>query len=291
VDAIKFYLAYKDAYMRTTARKDTHSRIKKISQWILETRNEKILCNEFNSDHALQLMNWLLMDRKITGRNYNNYLMSFRTAFNFLVKQKYFNSNPFHAVDKLPETKKIRQAFTPDQQQQFVDYVRGNDYPFFIIAQWCYYCALRPNEIVQLKISNINFHNAVIHVPKDIAKNKRERAPVIADVFFNQIKEYYKDENPDHYLCSLKMKPGKLKISAVRISDHFRRVANKLKLPNELQFYSLKDTCADRLLSAGCDPRVIRDLFDHTDLHATDKYIRSRVNKHMEILRTDFPIL
>lgn len=291
LDALKFSEKYKASYMRSRSVNDYKNRLKKINHWLTETKNDKLLCYEFNEEHAIQLMNHLMMKCDITGRNFNNYLMIYRTTFNLLVKQRYCVANPFQAISKLPETKKYRQAFSTDEQKTYVDYLKANDFDFYIISQLCYYCALRPNEICQLRIKDIDWTNQTIHVSTTVAKNKRERSPVVADVLFSQLQKYYAGCAPGLFICSKGMKPGQEPLQPARISDHFRRVADKLELRKELQFYSLKDTCADRLLASGCDPRVLRDLFDHADLHATDKYIQSRNSQHMSVLKSNFPVL
>lgn len=289
IEALNFTLKLKAAYLRKKPLSDYRSRLNKMIEWIEHNKLQQLQVNEFTEILATAMMNDFLINRNIKGRTYNNYLTFFRTTFNTLLKQKFVTGNPFKEIMQLPEQHKIRQPFSQEQSLQYKTYLEKNDPDFLIVSMLCYYCALRPNEIVQLKTKHIDFSNHCITVPSEVAKNKRERRPPVYSELHTLLINHLKNIPGDYYIVSTGMKPGLTKISPSRIADRFRTIADKLKFSKELQFYSLKDTCADRLISAGYDVRVIRDLFDHTNIGVTDNYLRGRANKNLERLKTDFP--
>lgn len=282
-------LNYKLAYLRESSKANYISRIRKLKKWIKQRGKEKMFVFEFDESMAIDFMNNLLMIEKIKGRTYNNHLIDYRSFFNLMIKHKYITSNPFHAVDRMPEESKVKQPFSEDQQKLYKDYIKENDYDFYIISQYCYYCALRPNEIVQLKVKNFDLKKGLVFVPAHISKNRKDRIIPIANVFLQELKKYFTDTDANHFICAYGFLPGKSKIFSTRIAEHFRRIANKIGLPKDVYFYSLKDTVAGNLMDAGFSAKDIRDLFGHSSIAVTDNYLRRRNAYLNEKLRTNFP--
>ncbi|MGE0638397.1 MAG: tyrosine recombinase XerC [Bacteroidia bacterium] len=287
--ALDFALTYKLSYLRERSKPNYRQRIRYLTEWLKKNNHDRKFIFEFSENMAIQLMNELMMSGKLEGRSYNNYLIDYRTFFNLLVKQKYIATNPFHAVGKIKERAKTKQPFTVDQQQRYSDYLKEHDYDFYIISGYCYYCALRPNEIVQLRVQDIVFEKQMFRVPPEIAKNDKVGLIPIADVFFNELVKYLAS-TPKHYLlCAKGCKPGTEKIYPTRIAEKFREIADILEFPPSVQFYGLKDTCADRLDENQFTIKTIRDLFRHSNIAVTDEYMKG-INPRMdERLKTQFP--
>jgi integrase len=55
----------------------------------------------------------------------------------------------------------------------------------------------------------------------------------------------------------------------VKVWDKMRR---SLKLPQEMQLYSLRDTGINNMLKAGIDPLTVMQAADHHDLSMTTRY-------------------
>jgi integrase len=140
-----------------------------------------------------------------------------------------------------------------------------------------------------LKVKNVDLVKGIIHVPGEISKNKKFRMLPVADAFLGELREYLHGKNPEWYLCSSGFKPGPTYIFPTRIAERFREIALKLSLPDTVYFYSLKDTCADRLVEGGFSVKTIRDLFGHSSIAITDEYLRSFNVQAFDQLRKEFP--
>ena len=68
-------------------------------------------------------------------------------------------------------------------------------------------------------------------------------------------------------------------------------MADRIGLPKEIFFYSLKDTCAERMMEAGYSAQDIRDLFGHSSIAITDNYLKRRNAYQNEKLKKNFPKL
>ncbi len=292
-EALDFVIKFKSTYLRERSKGHMNSRINNLKEWLKKKKKSGINVFEFTSGLARQYMNDQLMEgfheEGITGRTYNNYLIDMRGTFNLLVKHKYITENPFHSIAKLPETEKQKIPFSPEQQIKYRDWLLENDQDFLIISLYCYYCAIRPNEIVQLKVSDVDLERGCITIPPAISKNKKTRKQSIANEFMEILKLRFVDLKPEWYICGRGMKPGPEYAAPTRIAERFRVIADALGFPKNLYFYSLKDTVADRLIEAGFSARTLRDLFGHHDLSVTDNYLRGVNAKGDKRLVEEFP--
>jgi site-specific recombinase XerD len=138
-------------------------------------------------------------------------------------------------------------------------------------------------------VKHVNLDAGHITIPGTIAKNDRTRIIPIPEVFRIQLQEYLQGKDPQLLLCAKGFKPGKEKIAPTRIAEHFREVADRLGFTKDVQFYGLKDTCAENLIRAGAHAKTIQTLFDHTSLKTTDAYMSKIHAPQLEQLRDTFP--
>lgn len=272
--ALTFVLDFKNLYIRKRTQHSFDSRMKILREWLTKCKMLNSYLYEFTEDSALTFMNDLIVKRKISGRTYNNYLLDYRTFFNTLIKNKYITSNPFHAVYKLPEQDVDKRAFRADESSRYFAYVKNYDYDFYIQSLYCYYLALRPAEICRLKIADFDLGRGWVKVPASKSKNKTVRFVPIALPFLAELKDYFRNLPSGFFICSKGLKPGIEFEHSTRIAEHFRTIALQMQIPKEVKFYSLKDTAADRLIDAGFNIKNIRDLFGHSSVDATDKYLK-----------------
>ncbi len=295
--AMDFISKYKKSYLRKRSVDSMDSRINNFKEWLKTTKKQNIYVFEFTGLMARAYMNYVLtankngrVDKGTVGtRTYNNCLIEMRGNFNLLIKHKYIRENPFQTIDRLPEQEKQKQPFTPDQQKAYRDYLIKNDYEFLIISLYCYYCAIRPNEIVHLKVKDINLERGNITVPPGISKNRKVRNIQLPVQFLEILRVRLADVPPEYFICGKGMKPGEEYTAPTRIAEHFRKIADVLKFPKSICFYSLKDTVADRLIEAGFSARSLRDLFGHHDLSVTDNYLRGINAKGDKRMLNEFP--
>lgn len=288
-EAFEFVLNYKNRFVRARTKTDYKHNVKELNEYLKLVNKEKAFIFEFNEAVATAFMNWLIMNRNISARTYNNNLLNYRTIFNTLVVNKYLAENPFKRIPKLPEADSTKRPFTDDELNKYIEYIKVYDFNFYIVSCLTYYCALRPQEIVRLKINCIDFARKVIIINSSQSKNKKNAFIPAPEKLMNDLKLFI-DGYPDYfYLVTRKMCPGETATQPTRIAERFRVIANRINLPDEVKFYALKDTAAERLLKKGVDVKTIRDLFRHSNIAITDKYLKN-FNPYMDDkIRDVFP--
>lgn len=243
--ALDFVLKQRLSYIEKSSRANYNQRIRALNDWLKLKKKEALLCYEFTPTLARDFMNDLLFERGISGRTYNGYLIDYKGFFNTLVENGYLKASPFHGIKKMKQAEKSKQPWTAEQQKMYMNYLKVNDYDFYMVSMYCYYFAIRPKEICLLKVSNVKLDSGYIEVPASIAKNDRQRFIPIPNIFAEELQQYIHGIPGDLYLCAKDFKPGKQVIAPTRISGRFREISDHLKFGSEIQFYGLKDTCAE----------------------------------------------
>lgn len=289
--AFDYLLLYKGSYLSKRGLDTYKSRIGIFLEYLKIKKLDHIFIFEFSDHHAIKFFEYLMIERKLIGRTYNNYLLDFRTFFKFFVKHRYIVENPFMCVDELRETEKEKQPFSIEEATKYRDYCLKHEPEFYVISGLCYYCALRPVEITRLKVGNIDQQSMSIKLPGSSTKNKRNRIVPVADVFWPLLSSFIEGQSSGTYVCSTSFVPGNNKIAPTRIADKFRLIARKIGIPENVKFYSLKDTAAERLDQNNVGLKTIRDLFGHSNIAVTDAYMRGFRNRELDNLRGTFPPL
>jgi integrase len=289
--AFDYLLVYKGSYLSKRGIDTYRSRIGVFFDYLKAHKLDTLFIFEFSDRHAIAFFEHLMIERKLIGRTYNNYLLDFRTFFNFFIKHRYIVENPFLCVDELKETEKEKQPFSTEEATIYRDYCLEHEPEFYVISGLCYYCALRPVEITRLKVSNIDRVSMAIKLSGSNTKNKKNRIVPVADVFWPLLEKYIEGQPSNAYVCSTGFVAGSNKIAPTRIADKFRVIARKIGLPEYVKFYSLKDTAAERLDQSNVSLKTIRDLFGHSNIAVTDAYMRGFRNRELDGLRGTFPPL
>lgn len=288
-EALDFAYKYKLKYIRKTSVGNYKHRMAVLKEWLKQKGKLKGYIFEFTEDLSLSFMNNLLMEKDIKGRTYNNYLIDYRTFFNLLVKNKYLVTNPFHAVEKLPETETSKRPFTDQELEAYMTHVKKYDQHFYIISLYIYYCGLRPAEVCRLRVGDINLNKGLIYISGTESKNKKVGVIPVVDDFKNILNNYLNKYPNEYYICGKGLQPGPQFTYPTRIAEKFRAIAEYLNISKDVKIYALKDTAADKLIEAGYDAKVIRDLFRHSNIAITNEYLK-KFNPHIsERLIKEFP--
>ena len=120
-----------------------------------------------------------------------------------------------------------------------------------------YHTGTRPNEARQLTYEHINHDSRLLMVPASISKNKKDDYVPLSQYILDK----YKGEGlifgtPVNYY-----------------SKKFNGLKSKLGLPAGVNLYSIKHTRAVHLAQDGASPYAIMQLFRHSSLDITMRYL------------------
>lgn len=288
-DAFTYMMKFKAAYLRPRSLPNYRERISSLLSWIENTYKREILSHEFTESMAQDFMHHQITFTGINARTFNSKLIDYRGFFNFLQQHRYCQINPFKVVKNLKEQDKKRMPLSSDMQRRYRDHVKENDLPLYYASMLCYYCGLRPVEIVGIRIRDIRGENKLIHIYPENGKGGRQRSAPVPDVFYPELQEYITAIPEDFYLFSTNLLPGVKKIAPTRLAGRFAKVRDALGIPPEITFYSLKDTSAENLDYAGFSTKSLQLLYGHSTIATTDKYMTNFGAKAFKQLIENFP--
>lgn len=238
---------------------------------------------QFNLSYISDFLDHMLLDRDASARTRNNYKIWLSSFCSWLVEKQYMESNPCERIKTLKEEDKKRTAISAEHLQRINKYLSKNN-PYFLLAcRMEYYTFIRPGELINIRLRDINLKDQKILVASNISKNRRDGMVGLNDEIVKQMLEldiFSHDSND--YLFSTGFKPGKKKITTRILRNGFYKMRSALKLPKTYMFYSLKDS-GIRDLANAAGIVVARDQARHADISTTNKYLQgSSLTVHEE---------
>ena len=238
--------------------------------------NKTILVNEFNELQVIQFRDHLLSEIKNSPTTCNNTIQNLRVLYNSYMQRSDIKTNPF-AVKSLREkasTKNI--AFTKEHQILLEKYLMENEPEVYFFTRFVYYSFVRPGELLQLKIRNLNIHENYISVPANIAKSKRTQTAIIIKPLQELINERLNFNESDKLIFGHGLVPGFTK-SGINVA--FRRHQKALKEIGLEAFnytlYSWKHTGAVNAYKSGVGIKELQNMLRHSNSNTTDIYLKS----------------
>ncbi|PKP22698.1 MAG: hypothetical protein CVU05_02665 [Bacteroidetes bacterium HGW-Bacteroidetes-21] len=274
IEALETVLKYKETYIRKRSFHTYRSCVHLFTEWLKAENHDKMVVEAFNFQDAIKYADYLKVNKKLSNRTFNNYIDHLRIMFNELVKREYLLKNPFRNIDRLPDGERTIFAYSENELTLLKNHFPENAPKLWLICQFIYYCAIRPGELVQIKIKYIDLKNKTINIPAFVSKNKRQNIVNVPDPLSIELNNLSLNNfNPEYYLFSKELEPGDIKIAPTRLSEKFRVEANKIGLTRKL--YELKHTGAGKSLEAGADIRDLQLHLRHTNINTTEVYLRA----------------
>lgn len=283
--AVAFFIAEKKKELRQDSMRSYESYSKTILKFAKKRKIKLLLA--FDCDAALLLMNQV--SGKSSGKTYNNYLIFFRSLFNFFITNRLIKENPFASIRGRRTSPKKRQIIPPETRKLIADYfIETGQVEYLYLMQLCYRCFIRPKEILMLKIGDIDFAENIINIRSEVSKNRQEDSIGVPDEIMQYLRTL-EGKNKNHYIFSTGYKPGKTMLTSRDSGRTWGVMRKKLGLPMQYQFYSLKDTGITEMLESGVPAKFVRDLARHSSLEITEKYVhKSSAKKILELNKLEF---
>jgi integrase len=217
-----------------------------------------------------------LMQNGKENATHNNYRRNLTSFFKDLISfypEKYF-TNPFDHVRKLPERSQTKKWFQPSDQKRLKELIAEPDPQLWLGCLILVYCFIRPKEMIDLRLNNINFDTRKFQIDSTVSKNNYIDYVPIPEQLFKRLLPF--QQLPGHwYLFGNGNCPGPFKIGMNALSRRHKKNTDYLNMPADYTFYSWKNTGAVELVKNGTHMKVISMLMRHASIETTDIYLKS----------------
>lgn len=138
-----------------------------------------------------------------------------------------------------------------------------------IILTLAYSAGLRSQELIRLKISDIDFERKTIHIRQ--SKYKKDRMVPLSNYMAKGLKKYLRVEHPDTWLFNGKEPDGRY--SPNGLSWVMREALKKTTIQKKVNLHSLRHSYATHLLEEGVNIISIKELLGHSTIQTTMIYL------------------
>lgn len=241
-----------------------------------------------------QIRSWLvsLMENKIEARSINRKISTLKSYFKFLMKIGSLEKDPMKKV-QAPKTSKRLPVFVEEKNiQDFISSFQYNaeydgirDKTILILF---YSTGMRLNELVNLKISDIDFYNQSLKV---LGKGNKERLIPFGRELNELLKEYLK----------MRKKNFNTETEMLLLTDKGENIYHRLVyriINQQLQELTtvekksphvLRHSFATHMLNHGADINAIKEILGHANLSATQVYTHNTIDKLKNIYKQAHP--
>ena len=238
-------------------------------------------------DVTLQVLNDFLtslLDRNVTVKYYNSTLGFLKTLFTWFVDHGKLETSPADGLKKESSARVTakRENLTTDELSTLFEKLRKAKRLEFLLACYMeYYCYIRPNELYQLKVGDLNFAEQSVFVSEAISKTKRDAKVTLPAVVIELMVELgIHNHRSNEFIFGDRLKCCDKKGTQKQFGRYWdRHVACDGGLMPELQkrnvcFYSLKSTGITDMLERGIASITVRDQARHSNLSTTEIYAK-----------------
>lgn len=286
--AIEKVLEIKKSQIRLRTYYTYKNIVKQFGIFLEKRKLERITIDEFSFLHAVDYLDWSQVTYSLQNRTVNYRRMHMKALFNELIYRNYIETNPFNKTKHLAETETSINAYSPESLALIRSNLRVYDHDLFIIAFLVFYCFIRPQEIVRMRIKDIDLKNHKIVLPGKTTKNKKSEMVEIPNPLQKELKLMDLNFPPEYYVFGKKFKRSLVPMAPTRIAGAWAEWTKSVKIDN-FGIYALKHTGAGMAVEAGINVRDLQLQLRHHSLEMTQEYLDRFSRSPGDKLRNSFP--
>lgn len=260
-----------------------------LLQFFSFLKKDHLLINDLELISFKIIRNYVafLLESDIKARSVNRKISTLRSYFKFLVRMDYLSSNPMLKIIPPKSVKKIPVFVDQDSMLALLNEV-SFEKGFIgerdkLIIELFYVTGIRLSELINIKISDINFDGCSVKV---LGKRNKERIIPLSNSIANEISSFILKYDLRTYLfTNLK----KQKVYNKLVYRVVKKYVSKISSIDKNSPHILRHTFATHMLNNGADINAIKELLGHANLSATQVYTHNTIDKLKLIYKQAHP--
>lgn len=229
-----------------------------------------------------------LYNKKYTNKSVSRHISSLKSFFKYLTKIGKIKENPCVLISSPKVEKKLPNYINYNDLEVLFSISDKNDVlglRNLLILELLYSCGVRVSELVNIKLSDIDFNNNRILI---LGKGSKERYVLYGSVCQELLDKYIKNSrsklNKNSEYLLLNKFGNKISDRAIRmiIDDIVKKSSLKLNISP----HTLRHTFATHLLNEGADLKIVQELLGHENISTTGIYTHVS-NEHLRKVYLD----
>ena len=272
IKEFKYYLKVE----RSLADNSVNAYIRDIRK--LADFSSKIKVNELNiSVNEIREFIADLNSKNISARSQARIISGIKAFFKYLILEDYITNDPTMLIENPKIGLKLPEVLSVDEIELIIssiDLSSKQGERNRAILETLYSCGLRVTELINLKISNINFKEGYIKV---IGKGDKERLTPIGSnalkyisIYVNEVRIHQKISKNHEDFVFLNNRGSKL--SRVMIFTLIKRIVDKVGIKKKVSPHTFRHSFATHLIEGGADLRAVQEMLGHESITTTEIY-------------------
>lgn len=276
----------KDGVTREATYVEYASKVRNLLKYNRNQRIPIVYIYQMDASFLNDFLDYIYIDRGNTAKTYNNYIRVISVMCKFFLARGYISTDPCAQIksisrNRLPQ--KERNVISSADLRKIYEYLSEHNRHFLLACYLEYYCFVRPKELSMLLIGDISYKSRTILIRKEVAKNRKEEITTMPEVVIRMLIDLDIHAHPDnYYIFSDNFMPGRDRRSEKTFRDEWLKMRRKLKLPENYQFYSLKDSGVTDMLEKNIPAIAVRNQARHSSVSVTEIYTQRRERRANE---------
>ena len=218
-----------------------------------------------------------LNSKNISARSQSRIISGVKAFFKYLIIEDYITNDPTMLIENPKIGLKLPEVISVDEIELIIssiDLSNKQGERNRAILETLYSCGLRVTELINLKISNINFKEGYIKV---IGKGDKERLTPIGSnalkyisIYVNEVRIHQKISKNHEDFVFLNNRGSKL--SRVMIFTLIKRIVDKVGIKKKVSPHTFRHSFATHLIEGGADLRAVQEMLGHESITTTEIY-------------------
>lgn len=243
-----------------------------------------------------QLQEYLyeLSKKKLSERSQARWISSVKAFFKYLLEDEVREDNPATLLEGPKLGLYLPDTLTFDDIKKIIDCIDKSTLlgqRNHCIAEVLYGCGLRVSELIDLKISDINFAESYLKVE---GKGSKIRFVPLTDYTAGELRDYIQTVRTQ---CKVKKKSEDIVflnsrgtgMSRVIVFLIIKEMAEKAGISKNISPHTFRHSFATHLLQNGADLRFIQEMLGHSSITTTEIYTHLKNEELREVILNYHP--
>ena len=260
-----------------------------VNQFFLFLSEEYKITSELSEVNFQIVRSWIasLLEKGVTPRSVNRKISTLKTYFKFLIREGVIQESPMLKVVAPKSKKRLPLFVEEDQIESLLNGVEFDD-GFIgerdkLIIELFYVTGIRLSELINIKISDLNFDNNLVKV---LGKRNKERLIPLSARIVKELQFFIENYKIDNYLFT---NLGGTKVYTKLVYRVVNKYIGKISSINKKSPHILRHTFATHMLNNGADINAIKELLGHANLSATQVYTHNTIEKLKSVYKQAHP--